>query len=295
MGQARAQKRPTRRVRKSITNYQLRITKNLKLFVILCVFCAFAGSSFAQTTESLADAVRSGTTEIKRDALLQIRNLQSAEASRLAIPALQDSSEIIRATAAFSVIFLPKQEAAQILLPLLNDKSELVRRETAYALGKVADLSATDSLIDIFRKDKIAEVRNASVVALGEIGDVKALDILTGVLQKKPIETDDFLRRSAARSIGQIAQITQLSETQTAEPKQKNLSESFPAFRAALSVLIKVLQNPKESQDAKREAAFALGEIGDASAIPALQANSSSEDYYLAEICKEALKKISSQ
>ena len=42
----------------------------------------------------------------------------------------------------------------------------------------------------------------------------------------------------------------------------------------------------------RREAAFALGAIGDKSAVPVLQSNLGSEDYYLAEICLESLRKI---
>jgi len=296
-----------RGVRKSITNYELRITNFFRLFVVLCALCAFAGNSSAQNLESLADALRSGTTEIKRDALLQIRNLQSADASRIAVPALRDSSESVRAAAAFSVIYLPREEAAPILLPLLQDKSELVRREAAYALGKVGNPSAVNSLIQIFQKDKIMDVRNASVIALGEIGDAGAVDVLTQILQKKPKEEEEFQRRSTARSIGQIAQFIQTGETEILtpqnfppgkvktieKPKYPNLIESFPVFRASVSILIQILQNPKESQDAKREAAFALGAIGDKSAIPVLQANLNNEDYYLSEICKEALRKIS--
>jgi HEAT repeat protein len=307
MGKNSQAKRPARSVRKSITNYELRITKLYEFFVILCALCVFAGNSAAQNLEALADAVRSGTTEIKRGALLQIRNLQTAQASRIAVPALRDSSEIVRATAAFSVIFLPKEEAAQTLLPLLSDKSELVRREAAYALGKVQNPAAINPLIQIFQKDKILEVRNASIVALGEIGDAGAVDVLTQILQKKPKTEDEFLRRSAARSAGQIAQFIQTGETKILtpqnflpnklkpieKPKYPNLIEIFPVFRAAVSALVQVLQNPKESQDAKREAAFALGAIGDKSAIPVLQANLNNEDYYLSEICKEALRKIS--
>src|SRR5438128_1654275 len=123
MGQARTPKSLPRRVRISNTNYELRITNWRIYFRLFVIFCEFAGNIFAQNNlESLAEAVRSGTTEVKRSALLEIRNLKSAEASRLAIPALRDSDEIVRATAAFSVIYLPKDEAFTVLLPLLQDK-----------------------------------------------------------------------------------------------------------------------------------------------------------------------------
>ena len=273
----------------------------------LCVLCGFAGNCFAQNLESLAEQIRFGTTEIKRTALQNIRNLESAEASRLAIPALADADEIVRATAAFSVIFLPKEEAFAVLAPLLNDKSELVRRETAYALGRIQNPSAVNSLLQILQKDKISDVRNAAVIALGEIGDVAAIEPLTRILQRKSTEKDEFLRRSAARSIGQIAQVIQIQKSQVVTPKDflpdkykeielakyTKLTDEFPAFRESVAVLIQTLQNSKESADTKRESAFALGAIGDETAKSVLQTNLSNQDYYLAEICKEALRKIS--
>lgn len=303
-----------RRVKISKTNYRIRTTNRQAWFWIFALFgvlCLFTRSSFAQDKlEFMAEAVRSGTVEVKREALSQIRNLESEEASRLAVPALSDASDIVRATAAASVVFLPRDEAAQALLPLLQDKSELVRRETALALGKVRSPSAVNPLIEQFQKDRIAEVKNACIAALGEIGDVSAIETLIRILQNRPKKdntADEFLRRSAARSIGQIAQIIQTGESKILtpqnflpddkkpieKPKRSNLTEAFPAFRPALPVLIQTLQNSREAQDAKREAAFALGAIGDASAIPALQANLNNPDNYLAEISKEALKKIS--
>lgn len=280
----------------------------------LCFFClffvlfvCFVGKISAQDIESLSQQIRFGTSEVKRNALFEIRNRKSEEASRIAVSALSDSDEIVRATAAFSVIYLPKTEAFNALLPNLSDKAEIVRRETAYALGKVQNPSAVNPLIQTFQKEKISEVKNACIIAIGEIGDVSAIDFLTKVLQQNPKNDNEFLRRSAARSIGQIAQIIQIKESYAVTPesflpekyklftleKYQNLSEKFPPFRAAVPVLIRVLQTQKESADTKRETAFALGAIGDNSAIGVLQANSNNQDYYLAEICKESLKKIS--
>ena len=278
--------------------------------LFVCALSVFAVNAFAQDNfELLAEKIRRGNTEQKRDALVQIRNYETAEASRVAIPALSDSSEIVRATAAFSVIFLPPDEALVVLSPLLADKSEFVRREAVYALGKVKNPLAVNPLLQVFQKDKIAEVKNAAVVALGEIGDVSAIDALTQILRRKPKkenEADDFLRRSAARSIGQIAQNIRTGVTKaitpeifapeslktTATPEKSKLIERFPLFRPATAVLITALRNPDEHDDTKREAAFALGAIGDESAIPVLQANTNSEDYYLAVISREALRKI---
>ncbi|MEP6901625.1 MAG: HEAT repeat domain-containing protein, partial [Actinomycetota bacterium] len=251
--------------------------------------------------------IGAGNSEQKRSALFEIRNRQSEISSRIAIPALKDSDEIVRATAAFSVIYLPKDEAFNALSPNLQDKSEIVRREMAYALGKVQNSLAIKPLIFAFQKDKSTEVKNACIIALGEIGDASAIEALTQVLRQKPTADNDFLRRSAARSIGQIAQIIQIQKSQVITPqnflpdkykeiklpKYLKLTDEFPIFRESVGVLIQTLQNSKESADVRREAAFALGAIGDQSAISVLQTNLINQDYYLAEICKEALRKIS--
>jgi HEAT repeat protein len=291
----------------------------LRFCFFLCFLCVCALNIFAQdvviTQEqidwipveaSLQKAIKSGNTEQKRDALFQIRNLKTAEAARLAVPALSDKSEIVRATAAPAVVFLPPDEAAPLLVPLLRDKSILVRKEAAYALGKTRNPLALRPLVEIIQRDKIQEVKDAAAVALGEIGDVSAIDALTQILQRRPRDEEEFFRRAAARSIGQIAQIIQTGEAQTITPENflsgelkkttkpvyKNLSAAFPQFRAAVPVLIQALQSPRESDDARREAAFALGTIGDDAAIPALRANLGGKDYYLAEISQEALEKL---
>ena len=311
MGTGSSSKHPAGTVINLISSFRFQILdfralSRLSLF--LCALCALAGNSFAQNLESLAEQIRIGTTEIKRDTLFEIRNLQSAEASRIAVPALRDADQIVRATAAFSVIYLPKEEAFNALSPNLQDTAEIVRRETAYALGKIQNSSAINPLIIAFQKDRSTEVKNACIVALGEIGDASAVDILTKILKQKPKSNEDFLRRSALRSIGQIAQIIQIQESYTVTPesflpekyklltlgKYQNLAAKFPPFQLSVTVLTQVLQTQKESDDAKREAAFALGAIGDVSVIAILQSNLASKDYYLAEICKESIKKLSS-
>ena len=191
-------------------------------------------------------------------------------------------------------------------MPNLQDKSEIVRRETAYALGKVGDASAANSLLQTLQKDKIFEVRTASAVALGEIGDISAIGELIKILQKKPNETEEFLRRAAARSIGQIAQIVQTNDEKVLtpenflpdrykdlkQPKYLDLKNEFPTFNQASNILKTVLQNKNETDDTRREAAFSLGAIGDESAVSILQTKLKDKDYYLAEIAEESLRKI---
>ncbi len=275
---------------------------------LLFFLSTFAGLS-AQTQDELqvfSDRLQFGEIEVKRNTLRDLRNIESESASRAAIPALRDISEVVRATAAGSVIFLPREEAVQVLLPLLDDKSVFVRREAAYALGKVGSNSAVRKLIVNLSGDREMEVKTACAVALGEIGDVSAVPELTDIVSKKQKDGTDFLRRAAARSIGKIAQFIQ-HQTPTSttpesflpekykrigKPKYPVLTEAIPVFGNANLVLSRVIESKKETNDLIREAAFALGEIGDKSAIPVLQPLLRSSDYYLAEICEEALRKV---
>ena len=306
-----------------VVNYELRAASlklSFRLLAIFCVLSIAAGSSLAQNdtlvekqisfsgdqSTRLSRIIADGTVEQKRDALLQIRNLETAEAARIAVRALRDASEIVRATAAASVVFLPGDEAARHLLPLLKDKKPFVRREAAYALGKNRNPNAINPLLQIAQKDKVVEVRNAAIIALGEIGDAAAVGELIKFLQRKPQPKEEFTRRSAARAVGQIAQIIQSGRVAVLTPKKflpdpykaigkpnyPKLLDDFPVFRSAISVLTQVLQNRQDFPDVKREVAFALGAIGDESAIPVLQANLANADYYLAEICRESLRTI---
>lgn len=252
------------------------------------------------TVARLRAQIASDSVEAKRSALFEIRNYRSEEASRLALPSLSDKDEMVRSTAASSVVYLPKDEAARALLPLLGDRAEFVRREAAFALGEVGDPSTTSALVRLMQRDKVFEVRTAATEALGKIGDPSAVDALLGVLRTRPREDDEFLRRSAARSIGQIAQIQQTGKVDVLTP-QNFLPEKFKdlgtgptpqSTSAATGQLVRVLENSAESDDTRREAAFALGAIGDSAAKPALQRYSTSPDPYLAEICREALLKI---
>lgn len=285
----------------------------LVFLMVGCVMLLHAGAApgqtvsvdeiSAETAGRLQQQIAAGSNEVKRSALSEIRNLESGSASRLALPALRDKDPVVRATAAASVVYLPKNEASSALIPLLDDRNEFVRREAAYALGPVRDPAAAAPLARRMRSDKILEVRTAAAIALGGIGAISALDALMAILRTRPREDDEFLRRSAARSIGQIAQIDLTGEPSVITP-QNFLPDRFkdlgpanapdrPAeFSTAVDLLIGVLQSRRESDDTRREAAFALGAIGDAKAAPTLRTFVSSPDPYLAEIAREALLKI---
>lgn len=271
----------------------------------LCVAFVTPAQDLSAETTALAEIIKTGNIEQKRDALFTLRNIGSAEASRAALPALNDKDPMVRATAAASVVFLSPTEAVSALSPLLNDREPFVRREAALELGTVRHSSATDVLLNSLRRDRDAEAKTAAVIALGEIGDAKAAAPLTNILKNNPSEEDEMLRRSAARSLGQIAFFSRTGRHYSITP-QNFLPEKFKeqiesdaekaahltVFQTALPILAKVLNDAREADDTRREAAFALGAIGDKASAAVLQKHLNSPDPYLAEICKEALLMI---
>jgi HEAT repeat protein len=219
----------------------------------------------------------SAEVEDRRDALMRLGNLKRPDAARAAVPGLNDPAPVVRVTATHAILSLPPHEAVALLSPLLLDKSEFVRRETAYALGETRSRAAVEPLVNLLLGDKEAGVRAAAAVALGQIGDETAVPALAQVLggttpaqkkKKSKAQENEFVLRAAARSLGQIRS------------------------RAGVPFLIATLENQTNAGDVRREAAIALGLIGDSVAVPALRAAFSSEDPYLSEAAREALRRL---
>lgn len=285
----------------AMKNLKLQSGKFISMLVILLT--AFIGAE-AQSLDQLSSQLNSKKTEERRNALQKLREIGTPEAGRLAIAALSDKEAVVRATAASVVILLRSSEAVTALARNLDDKSEFVRKETAYALGKTGSGEAVAPISERFGSESDLEVRASLAIALGDIGNPAGVAALTAILRDAPKEDDEFLRRSAARSIGRIAQNSRTGTRDETSPvsflsdKYKDdLSGLPPAdlayFKTAGDILLKVVQNKAESSDTRREAAYALGAIGDPSFKDVLLTLARSDDSYLAEIAREALKRLS--
>lgn len=223
----------------------------------------------------------SSDEEERRDAVMRLGSMKRAESSRAAVRALSDDSVIVRATAARAVLSLPGEEAASALLALLQDRDEFVRRETAYAIGETRSRAGVQPLIALLLNDKESSVRAAAAVALGQLGDetaaaplsdslsrrVRGSGLLSKVRRSKEPE-NEFVRRAAARSLGQIGS------------------------RVGVPALISTLSDEGSGDDVRREAARALGLIADPAAIPALRGVLTARDPYLSRLAYEALLRI---
>jgi HEAT repeat protein len=246
-----------------------------------CLPPAAGSASLQQQIDIQRRRLSSNDVEERRCAVMSLGWMNRQDSSRAAAAALGDSAAIVRATAARAALALPPDEAAASLLPLLNDREEFVRQETAYALGLTRSRRATATLLNLLDKEKQDSVRGAAVVALGLIGDETAVVPLAETLnvrmsapglinkvRRKKRNENEFVRRAAARALGQIKS------------------------RAAIPALIAVLSDERAPDDVRREAAHSLGLIGDPSAIAPLRAVLSARDPYLSRIAHEALLKI---
>src|SRR6185312_5599926 len=222
---------------------------------VVCLTFGVAVSTRAQDSRALTplqieiekqrQRLGSTETEDRRDALMRLGLLRRVEASRVSLAGLSDALPIIRATAAAAVVSLPPDEAAAALIPLLSDMDEFVRQQAAYALGATGSRRSVPPLVERLQLDKMDSVRAAAAVALGQVGDEGAVVPLASILSgtvaaasKQKKEKNEFILRSAARSLGRIRS------------------------RAAVPSLIEALGNEMMPVDVRREAAQALGLIG---------------------------------
>jgi HEAT repeat protein len=261
--------------------------RSLSTTLTAVVLLGFAASSFGQSGDRMTGTQReierqrqrlsADSVEERRDALMRLGNLKRPEAARVAVGGLNDPSPVVRVMAAHAILSLPPAEVVALLTPLLQDKLEFVRQEAAYALGETHSSAAIELLANLLLTDKETGVRGAAAVALGQIGNEAAVPALAQVLsgpkpaskKKKPkAEDNEFVLRAAAHSLGQIRS------------------------RAGVEVLIATLGNEVIAGDVRREAAIALGLIGDHAAVPALRAAFSSDDPYLSEAARGALRRL---
>ncbi len=210
---------------------------------------------------------------------MRLAELHHSSASTVAASALDDAIPSVRVAAGNAVLWLPADESARLLIPLLKDKVEFVRQEAAYSLGKTHSRVAVAPLVEFLGFEKLSGPRGAAVVSLGTLRDEGGVVALARLIapelggsaeKKKSLEQNEFVLRAAARSLGQIRS------------------------KAGVPALTSLLSNEKAPIDARREAAIALGMIGDANAANALREQLSSPDPYLARAAYESLRKLQS-
>ena len=209
--------------------------------------------------------LKSGAQEERRDAAMNLAQIQGDAATLALIAALTDSAPSVRAAVVAGLGERPDPSVVpHVASRLTSDKDAFVRKTAAYALGKFSGTERTTALIAAL-KEKDPEVRGAAAVSLGDHADADAVAPLAAALSDK----SDFVRAQTARALGVNGR----------------------AATPAVSALIKLLASDEDGE-VKRHSAFALGLIGDRSALPALQRASHHSDSYLAQAALDSIRMI---
>ena len=209
--------------------------------------------------------LKSSGEEERREAAMQLARLKSEGAFRALASAVNDPSPRVRAAVVASLAERGDESAVPILSArLATDKDQFVRKATAYALGRFHEGERTAALVGALR-DKDPEVRAAAAISLGDHADAGAVAPLASALSDK----NYFVRAQAARALG------------------VNGRAAVQAVPALMALLTK-----DEDSEVKRQAAGALGQIGDRSALPALERATRDKDPYLAQAASDAIRLI---
>lgn len=209
--------------------------------------------------------LKSSSEEERRDAAMQLARLKGETAFAALASAVNDTSPQVRAAVAAALAERGDESAVPILATrLAKDKDKFVRKTIAYALGRFHGGERTAALATALL-DRELEIRAAAAVSLGDHPDAGAVASLASALSDK----NDFVRAQAARALG----VNGRSAAQT------------------VTALIALLTKDVDSE-VKRQAANALGQIGERSALPALHRAKRDRDPYLAETAAEAIRLI---
>ena len=144
----------------------------------------------------------------------------------------------------------------------LKSENVMVLNNAIYYLGENKEKLAVPMLIQLLNNDQPKETRLNAIEALGKIEEAISVEALVALLN----EEDKEIKMAACDALGMI----------------KNAK--------AAGHLIRILQD----EDIRLTAIWALGNIGDKNAVPALTTLLDDKDKYVSSNAAKALKKIGS-
>lgn len=157
----------------------------------------------------------------------------------------------------------------ELIYDLKNSPSEKVRYNAARMLGELGGTNAVEPLIEVLEQDKNGSVRLYAARALGELGDIEATDpLITALREDRNVD----VRVRAARALGKLGGqkvVTPLVEALSDINSQVCVTATDALIEIgeiAVDELVKSLFN--EKVNVRCDATRALGELGNAKAVP---------------------------
>lgn len=205
-----------------------------------------------------------------------------------------------KAAALMGKIGKPAREALPSLVNAVNDSDLHVRTVAAAAVAEIADKTDADTIVPALTqrvraggRDGVAACRALSVLR-GAASP--ALDILVEALGNE----DPEMRFNAARTLGKIGEpakeavprLLTMLESEKHPKVREHLAEALgdigPSARAGVPALVALLKDP--TPRVRRDAARSLGQIGDASAVSALEGLTKDPDGDVRQAVERAIR-----
>jgi HEAT repeat protein len=231
------------------------------------VIRAFANSESSRVKAPLLQALSSPHRDARRSAARGLDHFVSDTQVQTALVSSlnTDADELTRDYAAASISRLPRTTAANLLIRSLDDSSSLGRESAAYELGRLGDARAVPSLISVIGNSN-RDLRRKSIRALNDFASRE--EVVTALLGQFADETDNTTK-------GYIVD---------------SLSESRD--RRIVPIMISVIESTSFGNYEKSQAAQALKNVGDKSALVALAALLGSNREGLRTDAYEAIRAI---
>lgn len=247
------------------------------------------------TVEALARALTDEAEPVRRAAAHSLAELKHAESGHLLLPVLAATTDgftcasILRA---LRELRLPA--SCELALKLSSAHEAAVRLEAVAVLGWLKLPPALPLLADVVLRDEDPEVRRAAAGALGYAEGDAALHALAAALRDSAWP----VREEAATTLGKLKLQGAL------EALIASLSDDYWQVRQKAARALGRLKQPRavsplielalghSSANLRKEAAIALGEIGDPSARPALEAASEDHDPDVRKLARLALVQL---
>jgi HEAT repeat protein len=227
--------------------------------------------------DPLIKALRDGTPAVRGNAAWALGHLENGRALAPLVALLRDEDVTVREAAAGAVGRLDSTSAVPALKRVLEqDPSASVRRVAAWALGNLEARDAADVLAAALGKDSDARVREMSAWALGNVEAKSSGPALVMALKR---DEDDRVREMAAWALGQIEDRAALEALGAAAGSDHyarvrgtaawaigQLDEEGGRAPAGLLLVLK-----DQNDQVRLQGAWALGQVGDSAALPAIQ------------------------
>jgi HEAT repeat protein len=232
----------------------------------------------ASAVSPLIQALRDAAAGVRANSAWALGRIEDGRALAPLVGLFRDESEKVRLAAVVATGRMDSASAVAALMRVVQqDPAPSVRRSAAWALGQLESREAADVLGGVLGRDSDAKVREMAAWALGHMEGRGGKSALANALSK---DADDGVRETAAWALAQIEDRSAVDALAAATSDRSARVRGTAAWAIGQlrgddegsrvpPGLLRLLRD--DSEDVRLKTAWSLGEIGDATALGAIQ------------------------